>query len=209
MKVCPKCEAENEEKYIYCVSCHKPLPKQTHLENLMSLGLHEIRKHNFRAAVNYLDSILKLNIGNKEAWFLKGIALNNLGAGPEARTCFKSAGVVLREKTCQNCLGSRKCLSCEQTGICFMCRGRRKCTMCGGNGQCHHCGGVGCKMCKDSGNCIRCKGDGGCSYCESTGTCPDCHGHKNCGFCGGTGKSIEINVDSVPKNVRQFLKLKK
>jgi len=209
MKVCPSCEAENEDQYIYCIGCHKPLPKQTHLENLKSLTVHEIKKRNFRKALNYLDSILKLNIGDKEAWFLKGIAMNNLGAGKEARECFKSSGVDYREKTCGSCLGSGKCMSCGQTGICYMCKGRRKCAMCVGTGECQVCGGKGCKICKDTGNCVRCKGTGKCIYCDETGTCPDCHGHKRCGFCGGTGKSLQIRVESVPKNVREYLKLKK
>jgi hypothetical protein len=46
-------------------------------------------------------------------------------------------------------------------------------------------------------------------YCDNSGICPDCRGHKNCGFCGGTGMSLEIRVESVPKSVRQYLKLKK
>jgi hypothetical protein len=209
MKICPACETENEDQYIFCIGCRKPMPKQSHLENLMTLGLHEIKKKNFRKAVNYFDSILKLNIGDKEAWFLKGIALNNLKAGKEARECFKSAGVIYREQTCQACMGSKKCMSCDQTGVCYMCKGRRRCSMCRGTGECHVCGGVGCKMCRGTGNCVRCKGSGKCPYCEATGTCPDCNGIKLCGYCGGTGKSMEIKVDSVPKNVREFLKLKK
>jgi len=209
MKVCPKCETENEDQYIYCIGCHKPLPKQTHLDNLMSMALHEIRKKNFRKAVTHLDTMLKLNIGDKDAWLLKGIALTNLGAGEEARTCFRSSGIRIREKTCQQCLGSKNCMSCSQSGICYMCHGRRKCPLCGGTGNCHSCNGDGCRMCNQRGSCIRCKGTGECIYCEGSGVCPDCRGHKTCGFCGGTGRALEIRVDSVPAHMRKYLELKK
>jgi hypothetical protein len=179
------------------------------MENMMTLGLHEIKKKDFRKAVTYFDKILKLNIGDRKAWFLKGIALSYLGAGGEARECFRSSGIKIREKTCPICLGAGKCMSCNESGVCYMCRGRRKCPMCGGDGQCIKCGGVGCAMCKDTGKCVRCKGEGECIYCESSGICPDCRGIKKCGKCGGTGKSIEINVDSVPKDLRPYLKYKK
>ncbi len=209
MRICPQCESENEDKYIFCINCHKPLPKQSHLESLMTMAVHELQKSNFRKAMTYLDQILKLNIGDKDAWFLKGITMSNLGAGKEARTCFKSAGVRLREKTCQPCLGSGKCMSCGQSGVCYMCKGRHKCAMCGGSGTCHNCDGAGCKMCKDTGKCIRCKGTCECVYCSGSGICPDCHGLRSCGFCGGTGRALEIQVESVPVSVRKFLKLKK
>ncbi len=175
----------------------------------MTLGLHEVKIKNFRKAVTYFDQILKLNIGDRKAWFLKGIALSYLGAGGEARACFNSSGVKLREKKCPICMGIGKCMSCNETGVCYMCRGRRKCPMCKGSGQCIKCGGVGCAMCKDTGKCVRCKGQGECIYCESSGICPDCRGMKKCGKCGGTGKAIEINVDSVPQELRPYLKYKK
>ena len=209
MKVCPLCDAENEDQYIYCIGCHKPLPKRSKLDSLMSQALHEIENRNFRKALVHLDAILKLNIGDKEAWFLKGITLTNLNAGKEARDSFHSAGVRIREKSCDQCLSSGKCMNCNQTGVCYMCRGRRKCPLCRGSGDCHGCNGIGCKMCKNTGKCVRCKGEGGCIYCDSTGVCPDCHGRKVCGACGGTGKAIEINVDSVPDNLRKYLRLKK
>lgn len=209
MKVCPRCETENEDQYIYCIGCHKPLPKQSRLDSLKSNAVHEIQKRNFRKALVHLDSILKMNIGDKEAWFLKGIVMTNLGAGEEARMSFKSSGITIREKGCEQCLGSKKCMSCSETGVCYMCKGRRKCPMCKGQGACHNCGGVGCRMCKDTGKCVRCKGTGECSYCDSSGVCPDCNGLKTCGFCGGTGKKVQINVGSVPPNLRPYLKLKK
>jgi hypothetical protein len=179
------------------------------MENLMTLGLHEFDKKNYRKAVNYFDQILKLNIGDKEAWFLKGIALSNLGAGVEARGCFQSSGVKIREKTCHICMGSGQCMSCNQSGVCYMCRGRKKCPMCGGMGGCIKCGGVGCMMCKDTGKCRRCKGVGNCVYCDDSGICPDCHGITKCGKCGGTGRAVEIKLQSVPANLRKYLKFKK
>jgi hypothetical protein len=209
MKICPRCEVENEDQYIYCIGCHKPLPKQSRLDNLMSQAVHDIKNHNFRSAVKHLDSMLKLNVGDKNAWLLKGIALSNLGAGSEARDCYKSSGVKLRERTCKNCLGSAKCMSCGQTGMCFMCKGRRRCPMCGGSGVCQHCGGYGCKVCNNTRDCIRCKGSGECIYCENSGVCPDCRGLKTCGYCGGTGRALEILVESVPLEMRKYLKLKK
>jgi len=106
MKICPHCEAKNKDQYLYCIGCNKPLPKQSHLDNLMSLALKEIDQGNYRKAVTYLSSILKLNIGNKEAWFLKGIAMSNLGVGGEARDCFRASGVDIREKTCSHCMAS-------------------------------------------------------------------------------------------------------
>ena len=208
MKICPNCEAENKDQYIYCISCHKPLPKQTHLENLMTTGTHELKNRNFRKAITYFDQILQLNIGDKEAWFLKGIAMSNLGIGTEARDCFRSSGVSYRESTCKDCLGSGNCMSCSQSGICYMCRGRRKCAMCGGTGNCSNCDGEGCKVCNNTGKCVRCKGGGECVYCDSSGSCPDCHGRQSCGKCGGTGKALTIEVDSVPKELRKYLKLK-
>ncbi len=209
MKICPRCEAENEDQYIYCIGCHKPLPKQSRLDNLMSQAVHEIKNKNYRQALKHLDAILKLNIGDKDAWFLKGIVATNLGLGQDARDCFKSSGVKIRERTCRQCMGSSKCMSCGQTGVCFMCRGRRKCPMCGGSGNCLHCGGYGCKVCKDKGDCLRCKGTGGCVYCDSSGVCPDCQGSKKCGFCGGTGRAVEIQVESVSPSMRKYLELKK
>jgi hypothetical protein len=210
MKVCPICETENEDRYIYCGGCHKPLPKESHMDNLMTLGLHEFKKKNYRKAVNYFDKILKLNIGDKKAWFLKGIALSALGAGGEARECYSSSGVKIREKTCHICLGAGKCMSCNQTGICYMCKGRRKCPMCGGSGICHRCDGDGCSQCyKTDGKCIRCKGSGECIYCDDTGVCPDCKGIKKCHKCGGTGRAVEINLNSVPTELRPYLKYKK
>jgi hypothetical protein len=209
MKICPRCEAENEDQYIYCIGCHKPLPKQSRMDNLMSQAVHEMKNRNFRKAVVHLDAMLKLNVGDKEAWLLKGIALSNLGAGGEARECFKSSGVMIRERTCQDCIGSGKCMSCNQTGVCYMCKGRRRCPMCGGSGDCHHCGGIGCKVCKDTGHCVRCKGSRECIYCESSGVCPDCRGLKSCGICGGTGRALQIQVESVPSSMRKYLKLKR
>ena len=210
MKVCPNCETENKDQYIYCIGCHKPLPKQSHVENLYSLAMHEFNKKNFRKALTYFDQILKLNIGDKKAWFLKGILLSNLGAGGEARECFRSAGIKIREKTCPICLGAGKCMSCNQSGICYMCKGRRKCPMCGGSGVCHKCGGDGCPQCYGlDGKCIRCKGSGECVYCEDTGVCPDCKGIKKCYKCGGTGKAVEINLNTVPKDLQPYLKYKR
>ncbi len=209
MKICPICQTENEDQYIYCIGCHKPLPKQSRLDGLMNQAERSIEKREFRKAVNYLDQILKLNIGNKSAWLLKGIALSNLGAGAEARTCYKSSGVQIRERSCVQCMGSGKCMSCGQTGICYMCKSRRRCPMCRGTGSCHQCNGIGCKMCKDTGTCIRCKGSGECVYCKGTGICPDCNQLGTCGFCGGTGKEIQILVESVPAEMKKYLKLKK
>ncbi len=228
MKVCPKCDAENEDQYIYCVGCHKPLPKQTHLENLMSLGISALNQKNYRKAITHFDDILKLNVGNKDAWFFKGICLMHMGIGQEARTCLRTAGIKFSERTCYNCMSSKKCRSCDQTGTCFMCKGRRRCAVCGGTGKCQKCGGTGkegfvqkgyggpsaekltekdCPVCKGLGKCNRCHGTGVCSYCEGTNVCPDCKGTVVCHYCGGTGRELILDERAIPKHLKKYLKL--
>jgi hypothetical protein len=192
----------------------------------MSLGLSAMNKKDYRKGVTHFDDILKLNVGNKEAWFLKGMALIKMGIGKEGRSCLRSAGVKLSERTCYQCMGSKKCRSCDQTGHCFMCRGKRTCGTCGGTGKCQKCGGTGkeskaprgvglpagtdltekdCPICKGLGKCPRCKGTGNCSYCEGTNVCPDCNGSKSCVFCGGTGRELMIDENTVPKHLRKYI----
>jgi hypothetical protein len=226
MKVCSSCKSENEDQYIYCVGCHKPLPKQTHLENLMTLGLSAMDKKDYRKAITHFDDILKLNVGNKDAWFLKGMCLIKMGIGKEGRSCLRSAGVKISEHNCYHCMSSKKCRSCDQTGRCFMCRGKRTCGTCGGSGKCQKCGGSGkesvipkgvgpaadpelsgkdCSICSGLGKCPRCRGTGHCSYCKGTNVCPDCNGTKICIYCGGTGRELMIDENSVPKNLRKYI----
>ncbi len=209
MKVCPICKAENEDQYIYCVRCHKPLPKQSRLDNLMTNGIHALEKGEYREAIKQFDEVLKLNIGNKDAWFLKGIALMLTYDARGARDCFANAGVETMGGRCQRCGGIGKCGECGGTLECYMCRGSGRCSMCRGSGKCTRCGhqdhpDPNCPVCHGSWECQRCHGSGECIECHGTGNCPYCL-NGVCGFCGGTGKALHIKVPTVPAHLRRFI----
>jgi hypothetical protein len=205
MKVCPKCRSENEDQYIYCGNCHKPLPTLSKLEHLKSVGYHALEKRDWREAEKHFDQVVQMNIGDKEAWFMKGVALLHLRSSQEARQCFQSACVQIQGGRCERCAGTGKCADCGATGFCYMCKNRRKCNYCHGTGECGCGGSQSCSMCHGAGQCIRCKGTGECIYCHGTGTCESCDGNKVCSMCGGEGKSIKFVESSVPPEWKRHL----
>lgn len=207
MKVCPQCKSENEDRYIFCVKCKRTLPRVTHLEKLMGDGLHYYNKQDWRKALETFDSLLKLNIGDKDAWLMKGLTLTKLNLMREAYSCFESAGTTYQTRRCEECGGFKRCGECGGSGTCNMCGGRRKCMLCAGSGTCSSCGGSSekCSMCKGSRQCIRCNGTGECIYCKGIGSCGKCHGNTMCSNCGGTGREIKINPGSVKHELRKYL----
>lgn len=207
MKVCPNCKAENEDKYIFCTKCKRGLPRVSHLEKLMGDGLHYYGKEDWRKSMETFDALLKLNIGNKEAWLMKGLTLTKLSLMREAYSCFESAGVKYSTQRCEDCGGFKRCGECGGTGTCNMCNGRRKCMLCEGSGECHSCdtGDESCKACKGTRTCIRCKGSGECVYCNGIGACAKCHGNAFCATCGGTGRQIVIEKSSVNRDLQKYV----
>lgn len=205
MKVCPYCKAENEDKYIYCVECHRELPKRSHLENLWSLGTHAMDNKNYRDALKYFNEILKLNIGNREAWILKGLAADYLHLDREARVSYNSGEVKYIATTCPHCGGIKRCRECGETGVCYMCKGTRRCLMCRGTGECFSCAGDRyCNVCGGTYVCVRCKGTKECVYCKGTGLCADCKGSGKCHLCDGSGKSLKVDLSTVPEGLRKY-----
>ena len=207
MKMCPSCKTENEDRYLFCTKCKRTLPRVSHLEKLMGDGIHYYRKGDYRKALESFDTLLKLNIGNKEAWLMKGLTLTKMALMREAYSCFESSEVKYHTQRCETCAGFKRCGECGGSGTCNMCDGRRKCMMCEGTGKCPNCGGSldECKMCKGSSQCIRCEGSGECSYCKGIGQCAICHGNGGCATCGGTGKQIKIDPSSVADDLREYL----
>ena len=207
MKICPKCKNENEDKYIFCVNCKRTLPRVSQLEKWMGDGLHYYDKGDYRKALESFESLLKLNIGNKDAWLMKGLTLTKMSLMREAYNCFESARIKYATQRCQECGGFKRCGECGGSGTCNMCGGRRKCMMCEGSGTCPSCGGSDrtCNRCKGMGKCVRCKGTGECVYCNGIGSCGKCHGNANCSNCGGTGKAIKIEPSSVNHDLRKYL----
>ncbi len=205
MRICPQCGSENEDQFIYCGKCHKPLPKLSRIEQMRSMGFHAMDKREWRDAENYFDQVVQMNIGDKEAWFMKGVALLHLRAASEARKCFEGAGVEIHGGRCDKCSGTGKCGECGASGTCFMCKSRRKCTFCKGDGECDCGGSPSCPKCGGDGKCIRCKGTGKCVYCGGTGVCAGCDGSKVCGVCGGEGKAIKFVESTLPREWKQYL----
>ena len=207
MKICPNCKNENEDRYIFCVNCKRTLPRMSQLEKYMGDGLSAYNKGDWRKALESFDGLLKLNIGNKDAWLMKGLTLTKMSLMREAYSCFESAGVKYSTQRCEDCGGFKRCGECGGSGVCNMCGGRRKCMLCEGTGTCHSCASaVGtCKMCGGSKECIRCKGTGECVYCNGHGTCHICHGNTFCATCGGTGRQIKIDKSSVSRDLRDYL----
>jgi hypothetical protein len=208
MKICPNCKTENEDKYIFCTNCKRTLPRISQLEKYMVDGMHYYDKEDYRKAMENFESLLKLNIGNKDAWLMKGLTLMKMNLMREAYNCFESAGVKYATRRCEDCGGFKRCGECGGTGTCNMCGGRRKCMMCEGNGECPSCRATmeRCKMCGGTQKCIRCKGTGECTYCNGIGACGKCHGNAMCAKCGGTGKQIDIDGSSVSRDIRKYLK---
>lgn len=209
MKICPHCKADNEDQYIYCQNCRKPLPKASRLELKFNNGLSAIRNGDYRRAHQFFDEILKLNIGDKDAWFMKGIALLNMGDKKGAQECFKRAGITVRGGTCTSCGGFKRCNDCGGTGQCYMCKGKGRCQICGGTGACPQCGHnenptPECPTCHGTKKCRRCGGSGDCTECKGTGSCA-CAGSGICPHCGGTGHSIQINFNDIPKHLQPYI----
>lgn len=207
MKICPLCKTENDDKFIFCQNCHRSLPKVTHLENLRNMGIFAFEKNDFQKAIKYFDDILKLNVGDKEAWLLKAAALTRLKLMSEVRKCYDSAGILYTIQRCTLCRGFKRCQACEATGVCTMCNGRRKCMMCKGTGTCPACNGTGadCKACRGTGNCFRCGGTKECVYCKGNGYCKECNGLGVCGLCGGTGELLRIDINLIPEKIRKYV----
>ncbi len=207
MKVCPYCKHENDDRHVYCANCYKELPKETRIENLVSIGVHALEKRDYRTALKKFSEVLKLNIGHKEAWLLKGIAATYLKMTREAGEAFKRAGVRVSQGRCEACGGFGKCYECGSTGRCYMCKGSGRCMNCNGTGLCHRCNGddPNCRVCKGTGKCVRCKGTKECAFCEGTGVCPKCQGDGRCLKCGGTGKALKADPSQVPRKYHKYL----
>jgi len=207
MKVCPNCKTENEDRFLFCVNCKRTLPRISQLEKYLGDAIHYYKKNDFRKAQEILDDLLKLNIGNRDAWLMKALTMKKMGLMREAYSCFESSGVKYHTQRCKDCGGFKRCGECGGSGTCNMCDGRRKCMLCDGKGACPSCGGSldTCRMCGGSKECVRCKGTGECSYCNGIGQCAICHGNGMCARCGGTGKMIVIDPKTVSRDMRQYI----
>jgi hypothetical protein len=207
MRICPRCNTENEDKYLYCVGCQELLPKRSRLDTYMARGISSLEARNYRDAYNYFSELVKLNPGDKSVYLLKGLVARALRLNKEMKTCYDLAGVNYIENDCKYCRGLGKCTLCAGTKICTLCNNLRKCTLCNGRGTCPSCKGrtIRCSMCNGMRTCVRCKGSGECVYCEGMGVCNECRGTGLCGKCGGTRKYIELDVTSVPENLRKYL----
>ena len=209
MKVCPHCKAENEDQYIYCANCRQSLPKKTRLDLKFKNGAEALMKGDYKKALRTFDDILKLNIGDKDAWFMKGISLLKLKDRAGAMESFERAGMKVGGGTCANCRGFKRCPDCGGQGGCYMCRGTGRCSICHGSGECPRCGGrdsldPNCKMCGGTKQCPRCKGSGDCNECNGNGACA-CAGSGICPYCGGSGHSIQLNLADIPPHLRQYI----
>lgn len=208
MKICPSCKAENQDQYICCVSCRKPLPRASQLELKFNNGIKALEKKDFKLALRFFDEILGLNSGNNEAWILKGITLIHLRDRKGGLDCFTNAGVNLSGGRCVHCGGMRKCNDCGGSGYCYMCNGKGRCPTCKGTGKCISCGEkegkVGCRMCNDTKMCPRCNGSGDCSYCNGNGAC-ECAGTGQCTYCGGSGQTMKLSMKDIPPHLVKYL----
>jgi len=199
MKVCPHCKAENEDEYIYCYQCRQSLPKKSQLDLKFNIGAEALQKGEYKKALRHFEDILKLNIGDKDAWFLKGICLLYLKDKMGASQSLKRAGIAVGGGTCSHCRGFNRCPDCGGQGGCYMCKGTGRCSICHGSGLCSRCGdrdsmNPDCRVC-GKGECTECNGSGSCA-CAGSGVCP---------YCGGTGHSIQINAKDVPQHLRKYV----
>lgn len=210
MKICMKCGEENEDSYLYCVSCTNKLPRKNWIEREEKATKDLVDRGNYKEGFRKAKQVLELNRGSWKAWLFQAICAQKMHMVEHSRECFEGAGVKFHFQGCTGCSGKRICEQCGEEGRCIICRGTGNCPICSGAGTCIYCekSNSNCRACGNTRTCRRCGGRGLCPKCGGKCSCPYCGGKKKCHICGGTGQEMVLNMESIPPEFKKYFQKK-